>query len=444
MKKLLLLSFCGILLIGCDNEIATPSNALEEQQTTYAIPLDEALNNLSSALENINAEQIKKGLRPRTINEIDECIALSTQQVTGRNHLVKSNTTQKVDTALYIVNFANNQGYAILSASKKLPDDVLVIADKGYLTAAELMREDEYSNLEIDTLNPYCEEDDDYYVGIDKNLTNKLVTNYYKKYSSDQIKTPVTYYYEYTSWKHHSSVAPLVRVKWHQDAPFNNLSPKRCGEPAPAGCVAIAVAQILSANKNVTKLNGVTIDWATMNKLPQPTGDDKDKIANWVRYIAKKCCMIYGCYKGKGYGLATPEKAKKFLKTLSPYKNVTKLKTFNAQTAINMVKAGKPVFISAFHSTFDAHAWVIDGYLKQQRTRTTKSLSTNDVISTTTEYRELIHCNFGWNGLADGYYTPGIFDISAGPIEIDPLDKSKTKANGGKYYYWYRMIIYDF
>ncbi len=36
MKKLLLLSLCGILLIGCDNEIATPSNALEERQKTLA------------------------------------------------------------------------------------------------------------------------------------------------------------------------------------------------------------------------------------------------------------------------------------------------------------------------------------------------------------------------------------------------------------------------
>lgn len=457
MKKTNALLLCVLLLVGCSNELDTPNQQQEEtsKAETMTIPLEEALGNLENVLSEINTKCQKQGLPPRSLMDKHECIVLglSLNRESGQYRLQKSSRTQQVDTTLYIVNFASNKGYAVLSANRRMPDDVLLVTDYGYLSAEDLMREDDYSNLEIDTLNPYCAEDDDYYVGFtiddnsnkrDRKFTQTLVMNYHNKYVEDQKHQQPTTYYTYSQWQHHSSVAPLVHVKWRQSDPFNRLSPKRCGKKAPAGCVAIAVAQILSANKNVTTLNGVTINWSSMNRYPQPIGDDQDKIAIWVRYIAKKCCMVYGCTSEGGYGMATPEGAKNFLKKLSPYKSVKKLKTYNGQTAIDMVKAGKPVFISAFHAPFAAHAWVIDGYLKQQRTRTEKYIGTNNVISTATEYRELIHCNYGWEGIADGYYASGIFDTSAGPVEIDPIDGYKYTSNNGQYYYLYRMIVYDF
>lgn len=34
----------------------------------------------------------------------------------------------------------------------------------------------------------------------------------------------------------------------------------------------------------------------------------------------------------------------------------------------------------------------------------------------------LVHCNFGWEGVADGYYYDGIFDLSKGPVMPEDSD----------------------
>lgn len=58
---------------------------------------------------------------------------------------------------------------------------------------------------------------------------------------------------EYKDWVEKEKIGPLVRVKWNQNTPYNNM----CNDNLenftykdngkyPAGCVAIAMAQILA------------------------------------------------------------------------------------------------------------------------------------------------------------------------------------------------------
>ena len=50
-----------------------------------------------------------------------------------------------------------------------------------------------------------------------------------------------------------------------------------------------------------------------------------------------------------------------------------------------------------------------------------KKLS-NAVVDRWTETRILLHINLGWEGYCDGYYYPGIFDLSKGPEFRDEGD----------------------
>lgn len=67
------------------------------------------------------------------------------------------------------------------------------------------------------------------------------------------------------------------------------------------------------------------------------------------------------------------------------------------------------------------HAWLVDGYLNQERTRKVIDRSTNETISSSKETRLLVHCNWGWGGYRDGYFYPGVFN-SNNPINLRSTD----------------------
>ena len=50
----------------------------------------------------------------------------------------------------------------------------------------------------------------------------------------------------------------------------------------------------------------------------------------------------------------------------------------------------------------------------------------------------IVHCNFGWNGLFNGYYVSGIFALKDGEWDTRGNDYDKTKYNN-----YLKIITYD-
>ena len=50
----------------------------------------------------------------------------------------------------------------------------------------------------------------------------------------------------------------------------------------------------------------------------------------------------------------------------------------------------------------------------------------------------IVHCNFGWNGLFNGYYVSGIFELKKGEWDTRGNDYDKTKYNN-----YLKIIAYD-
>lgn len=79
------------------------------------------------------------------------------------------------------------------------------------------------------------------------------------------------------------------------------------------------------------------------------------------------------------------------------------------------------------------HAWVIDQVLT--RVRDKYKYENGTLKSTSEEYEHLVHCNFGWDGVRNGFYYSGQFDTNAGPeTKSAPMD-----SEGTRYYYQYNL-----
>ncbi len=424
MKRMYLFAlFSAMLLVGCteavQNDVQTPTSVKVESVETpsYVIPIEQALASLEGALTTLNPQREKQGLPKLLISNMQECLVANRatcMTANTRKRMPAADPTTLQDTILYIVNFPDSSGYAILSADERIEDEVLMIADKGNLSLEEFMTPID-SNIIDDGM--------DYF--IDASFANDLI----KKHSLTELiqaptipPIPMDYGIIYGEWSTNYTILPLVSVEWHQGEPFNDACPicPVCLEPSYAGCAAIAVAQIFAANQNVTKLNGVTIsraDWQRIVTHPSGPSDssDKNKIAQWIRSIGDECSMEYhNCNNGTHSAATNIYSVANFLNTLKPlYNNVDVKEEYDSTAIFSMLRAQKPVYIRA-----SGHAWVIDGLCQQQRTQyCVTGTDTASAISKTICHRNLVHCNYGWqNGQGNGYYVSQIFNIKQGPI----------------------------
>ena len=60
--------------------------------------------------------------------------------------------------------------------------------------------------------------------------------------------------------------------------------------------------------------------------------------------------------------------------------------------------------------------------------------------SVNSQYRTLLHCNWGWGGLDDGYYYSGVFKTNEGPVSTTSI----LQGESDDYYdSFYRIVTYE-
>ena len=97
--------------------------------------------------------------------------------------------------------------------------------------------------------------------------------------------------------------------------------------------------------------------------------------------------------------------------------------SFDVERVCNSLAFGYPVLVSALRSLTAGHTWVIDGYLKQYRVGAKYGEESGDYYGTETEFREMLHCNWGWkDGLHNGYFYVGVFDSDNPVVETRSSD----------------------
>ena len=201
-----------------------------------------------------------------------------------------------------------------------------------------------------------------------------------------------------------------VPTKWGQQAPYNNKVPYfKDDDPdtrVSIGCAAIAIGQLMAYHRYPS-----IYDWDLILSSESVYSYELERaeaVSEYLYQVAMelntdwtagtgsvKDSMIKPALNGLGYSVARTEYDNQYNYTI-PFWNI-----FNEYPA--------PVLIGAQRDG-GGHCWVIDGVLQQTRyyCNAYGEISADGVnrywLSTYPVRGHLVHCNWGWNGLDDGWY----------------------------------------
>ena len=128
MKKIIHLAFVLCLLFACSTTGLQDSVLTLNNNET--IPLSDALDNLDLFLTRLNSTSNTKSVSQKSYSE-DSIFAVGSTSF-NTNDLEQDQVDN--DTLMYVVNFDNDEGYAILAANKLVPNPVICLTEKGHIS----------------------------------------------------------------------------------------------------------------------------------------------------------------------------------------------------------------------------------------------------------------------------------------------------------------------
>ncbi len=210
---------------------------------------------------------------------------------------------------------------------------------------------------------------------------------------------------------------PLLKTKWGQGYPYNGKTPNNW----PTGCVTTAVAQIMNYYKRAASWNGHDYWWNEFQPSNQYVWSPRaEESIAWLFHDLGRdgnLRIVYGPNGSAGNIEHVPGTFINF-----GYQTVTTVMGYGLGHIIPVLldDTPAPVYIEGEEDGRSGvrHAWVIDGltYHYTYRTSTTRYWYKNQIVYTFIEgpipYRtiDLVHCNWGWNGTADGWFRAGTFN----------------------------------
>ena len=460
MKKILLL-LASIFVVSCSKDISANDMLKNNPTNPYKVTAEEALKQLDGMLESWDAST--RG----TQRQIKEIFAHRIQKT-------RSDSASIPDTLLYIVNFDNEEGYAILGADVRMKP-VLALIDAGHYDPDTTTWE--YDNVCLDSLLEDDELDDFWCKDsnpprsdslgvciIKNNPMFDLIVDYGKGVTSDPCWTTVTY----TNKEITSQIGPYLKTKWGQRDPYNRMCSRGATDGTSfyyslsnnysAGCFPVAVAQVIAYHHYPLSAFNHTYNWEEIDKIIGFNANDNvnDPLyAEGVREVAHLvrasglACRVH--YDDDGSS-STAKRAKKALESLG-YSGTDRYLRFSRKAINKALNDGSLALISGLpKNKFTGHAWVIDGcrtYSMVKHTNIYRDAECTILYSSKTEQlneEKYYHCNFGWGGTADGYYLDDIFDTAGGPYATDDLDDlygAPVNSNGNEYTWCFRTVVYN-
>lgn len=297
--------------------------------------------------------------------------------------------TQKGEPAVYIFDRPASSGYLIVSADDTATP-LLGYADSGSFDANNMPPQLEW------WLSEYASQ-------IDYASANGIKNTY----------APIA---------NKKEIAPLVKTKWNQGTPYNNLCPSVNNVKCPSGCVATAMAQVMkfwnypevgTGRVTATLPSGGTgegfinlaqkpFDWNNMidsysgYDYTNEQGNAVSTLMQAAGYAAKMN------YAPGGSGALSINAAISLSKNFKYNPNIQYLQRlyFNAsewnEIVYNELAAGRPILYGG-QSTSVGHEFVCDGY----------------------DGNGYFHFNWGWGGMSDGYFI------------LDALNPNSVGTGGG-------------
>ncbi|NDV70364.1 C10 family peptidase [Dysgonomonas sp. 25] len=449
MKKL----FWPIVLIfivfaSCDNnEIEQDPHQPDTNVQNTRVSYDEALDRLDEALGMLDSSGKKSTKR-----------VIANYYTTGEESPTKRSAggEEEEEPFLYIFNFENNEGFAIISGDTRTVP-VFAITESGNLPEGGTIDNPGMARALL---------------GIDQSYRDQIndpitVPDFQIVPGEDELRIK-EYHVEYTPWVDtYYQGQNADYVVWGQgdwrdedywvikDLPYDDLADIIDGKRAVAGCVPTAVAQLCAYHKFPATYKGYSFDWNEMKEHRNFTHPNAsyifayEQIAQLYAAISTKenLAVNFGLKESSAYRKDIP----KTLKNLG-FSNEGLFAAYDTKIIIEELKGKYPVVASGYsfkHKekilgiTIDTyhdggHTWLIERVLI--RTRTMKEYYEGKPYGSRGEVYTYVYCNWGWDGLRNGYYLSGIFDTNKGPENIT----KSTSTSGEKNHYKYKLdIIYN-
>ena len=428
MKRCICFLLCGIIV--CCSKAGFDSISEPQDAANIRTP-DEVISEITELWGSVYGASLSKS--NNSIPLIDDIELLSFMNT-------KSGDSEIMDSIVYLVNFVDDKGFAIVRASKD-EEPIVALTDNGNIDLNKLQ------NPEMFLDNDETGESFMYQL-----LYNALLNNDYLCNDQKEVKSISSITSD--AWVIDEQVEPLVRVKWGQAYPFNKFMPasnySRFGETTqykgkmPAGCVMVAFAQMMVTNKMPENFSGMIQSWSMEDlddvstyisyidfnylyydeSYEEPYRTYMNGVADMLRVLASR---FNASYSSSGTGASTSYAIEQ-LSTFDPvnYQYIEEISFYQPDLISNLLfftlDCGKPVIIRGSDSNgAGGHAWIIDGYMNRHKN------SSEGVIS-----ESLVHMNWGWQGRCDGYFDYGIVTIPE-LVERDDID-----LNTGS------LINYDF
>ncbi|MBJ2193935.1 MAG: C10 family peptidase [Muribaculaceae bacterium] len=297
--------------------------------------------------------------------------------------------TQKGEPAVYIFDRPASSGYLIVSADDTATP-LLGYADSGSFDANNMPPQLEW------WLSEYASQ-------IDYASANGIKNTY----------APIA---------NKKEIAPLVKTKWNQGTPYNNLCPSVNNVKCPSGCVATAMAQVMkfwnypevgTGRVTATLPSGGTgegfinlaqkpFDWNNMIDSYSGydyTNEQGNAVATLMQAAGYAAKMNYA---PGGSGALSINAAISLSKNFKYNPNIQYLQRLYFNTSewneivYNELAAGRPILYGG-QSTSVGHEFVCDGY----------------------DGNGYFHFNWGWGGMSDGYFI------------LDALNPNSVGTGGG-------------
>lgn len=246
MKKLIFFFLLALVMGSCTSEddLLLKNNEPSSSSGGYKVSLEDAVERARKAVGECGPVATRSGLKARV-------------DVIRSKPLTRS-AAEMPDTLLYVVNFEDNGGFAVVGADERvLP--IYAVSDSGELNITE------DSNEALKLVMEGIEEDAAMRIA----SMNLVESGGLDAANSNVPGTSPRFPNHFYGWETSHTSRPLLsfyQSRVHYNDEYSKYIFTADGYPTLSGCGAVALEQLLSFYKWPTSIDGYNIDWDKIDK----------------------------------------------------------------------------------------------------------------------------------------------------------------------------------
>ena len=324
----------------------------------------------------------------------------------------KSRSGESSDTLMYVVNFEDEQGFAIIPANRIMPELLAVTENGSY---------DPETGSEVEPFQEYMD-----------NAMEILEGSSVLALPRDTLRDVLTEQKEEVTIDTLFIVSPKTPYLWGQ----RGICGKYCSNGI-CGCSNLAAAMIMAYHKYPTSItlthhndSVITLNWDNIRlhnsrntyfsgyHVENVPHEDQDALGRLCRESGKRAYSYYD----STLGTTSTYMVDLRLAVASFGLVVSSVNEYTEGSEISVFNNGGIMCVRGSDSVAGGHCWVLDGYLREEVT-TTKYIRENDpnmlqpgpwqFVSEGKSTFNYSHHNWGWKGECNGWFLVGVWSTGS-------------------------------